>query len=156
MDDQYSLLSSDNEDDENDDIKYLHDDNMLPIFLSGQTRGLMNKDVVSMLLHNNGDKVCKAVPTGCDQNAAFIVDIQAEHVKHLKNVLADDLGSWKQTGTKTTLFKSISGRVLEVKQNQLCDEGVYKVTRSYYRNQSSDDLMRIVVYLTGKFVNTDN
>lgn len=55
---------------------------------------------MDILFHPRRELVARAVPTGIPRNSVFVVDISAPHIKHFKNVLADDLGAWNPTGMK--------------------------------------------------------
>ena len=42
------------------------------------------------------------------KNVVFIVDIEEPHVRSVKSLLADNLGVWKGTGTKTFYFRELT------------------------------------------------
>ena len=48
------------------------------------------------------DLVSTAVPVGVQQNASFIVDLDA--LRNRKDLLSDDNGSWKMTGAGLKFF----------------------------------------------------
>ena len=147
-----SLSSGSSEDEEG--IEYLHDDPLAPIYRRGLRRGLATKKVVDILFNPRRECVARAVPTAVPINSVFVVDISAPHVKHYKNVLADDLGACHPTGTKHQFYRTATKRNPVKKASQAEYEGnepcVFKCTRSFYRNASSTDLQRIFIYLTGK------
>ena len=110
-------------------------------------------------IYKNGNPghnaVARAVPASVSVNAVFVVDISAPHVKHIKNLLADDLGAWNPTGTKQQFYRAPSKKnpAREVTQEEFGnsnDVNVYQSTRSFFRNKSASDLQRIVIYLRGK------
>ena len=134
---------------------YLNDDPLVPIYQQGLRKGMATKKVVDILFHPRSELVARAVPCVVSMNSAFVVDISAPYVKHLKNVLADDLGAWNPTGTKQQFYRAPTKRnpVRKASQSDYDDPHeahVYKCTRSFYRNESSPDLQRIFIYLTGR------
>ena len=48
------------------------------------------------------ERVCKIQPLGFNCNATFIIDFDSVDIADLK---ADDVGSWKGTGTRRSYFK---------------------------------------------------
>lgn len=149
-----SYSSGSSEDEES--IEYLHDDPMAPIYQRGLRKGLATKKVVDILFNPRRECLARAVPTAVPTNSVFVVDISAPHVKHYKNVLADDLGAWNPTGTKQQFYRTATKRnpVRKASQAEYEDNAphVFKCTRSFYRNESSPDLQRIFIYLTGKAI----
>jgi len=114
-----------------------HDDPMLPVYALGKRKGITTDAAVKLLLNTsiNKDRVAKAVPTSVSKNALFVVDLKAPHVQNLKALLADDLGVWKGTGTKTFYYKTGSRQSpIKVPESMREDTGVYRCTRSFYRN----------------------
>ena len=91
--------SSDSSEDEQG-TDYLNDDPMFPIYRQGLLTGLASRKVVDILFHPPRELIARAVPSAVSENSVFVVEISAPHIKHFKNVLADDLGAWNPTGTK--------------------------------------------------------
>lgn len=151
-----SYSSGSSEDEEEESIEYLHDDPMAPIYQRGLRKGLATKKVVDILFNPRRECLARAVPTAVPINSVFVVDISAPHVKHYKNVLADDLGAWNPTGTKQQFYRTATKKnpVRKASQAEYEDNAphVFKCTRSFYRNESSPDLQRIFIYLTGKAI----
>lgn len=83
----------------------------------------------------------------------FIVDVGSPHVKSVKTLLVDDLGLWTATGTKTSYFRepTISRPLAKVTDALFGVVGVYRCTRSFYRNTSEPDLKRVIISLKGKY-----
>lgn len=126
---------------------------MLPVFSSGRRSGITTEEAVDILLNSQIDlsKVARAVPTSVSKNVVFIVDVEAPHVKSVKSLLADDLGVWKGTGTKTFYFKESTktNSLNKVSEAMFGVVGVYRCTRSFYRNESDPELLRIIIHLRG-------
>ena len=152
-----SSLSSELESSEEEipNVKFLNMNQLLPIYHNGKKTGLDTKNVVELLLQPNENAVARAVPTSVNINSSFVVDTSASHVMHFKNILADDLGAWITNGTKKLFYRAASKTkpVMKVAKEYFDDQknrSVYRATRMYYRNKSSPDLQKIIVYLTGK------
>ena len=84
-----------------------------------------------LLTHSiNDHRVARAVPTSVNKNTIFVVHLEASLVKHVKNLLADDLGVWIGTGTKTSFFKGPTKRTPPtiVTRAMYGKDGVYRCT----------------------------
>ena len=77
--------------------QYYNDDKELPIH-SSTSAGYLAEEIAKVLLNPDVTKVCHVQPMGV---TTFTVDIDDVAFSDLK---ADDLGSWKTNGTKTTYF----------------------------------------------------
>ena len=118
---------------------------MLPVYSVGRRSGIATEEAVAILLDEEIDRtqVARAVPTSVSKNTLFIVDLESPHVKSLRTLLADDLGSWKEPGTKTSYFREPTKSIPLTKVTDTLF-GVYRCTRSYYRNTSEPELLRVI------------
>ena len=57
------------------------------------------------------NQICKIQPLGVNVNATFIVDLDAVPPEDMK---ADDLGTWRATGTRRAYFKVKSSGSTEI------------------------------------------
>ena len=82
--------------------EFYHGDPEMPIH-ARPTSGYPVGDLIRILLQSDmaDQKVCTVQPLGVSENAAFIVDVETVDYQDLK---ADDLGSWRPTGTKKSYF----------------------------------------------------
>ena len=141
---------------ESSKLKYWNEDPMLPIYTAGKRKGITTERAVRILLNKeiNRNKVAKAVPASVSKNLLFIVDLTAPHVKSVKALLSDDLGAGDPTGTRTYYYRYKESRqqkiAVKVAESRHGEEGVYRCTRSFYRNGSDSELLRIVIHLTGR------
>lgn len=139
---------------ESDSVELWDDDPMLPVFSAGRRSGITTEEAVKILLNSDIDlsKVARAVPTSVSKNVLFIVDVEAPHVKSVKSLLADDLGVWKGNGTKTSHYRAPtkSKPPTKVSEAMFGSAGVYRCSRSFYRNESEPELLRIIIHLRGK------
>ena len=124
---------------------------MLPVYSVGRRSGIATEEAVAILLDEeiDGTQVARAVPTSVSKNTLFIVDLESPHVKNLTTLLADDLGSWKATGTKTSYLREPTKSIPLTKVTDTLF-GVYRCTRSYYRNTSEPELLRVIISLKGR------
>ena len=66
---------------------------------------LTNTEIAPLLMNTRDDSpdlVSTAVPVGVQQNASFIVDLDA--LCNRKDLFSDDNGSWKMTGARLKFF----------------------------------------------------
>ena len=129
---------------------------MLPVYSVVRRTGIATEEAVAILLDQKIDRtrIARAVPTSVSRNTLFIVDIDSPHVKSVKTLLADDLVSWKATGTKTSYFREpTKSRPRTKVTDALFDVvGVYRCTRSFYRNTSEPELKRVIISLKGNYL----
>ena len=106
-DQEYSLLSSDDEEtehiqtsDEETTVAYYDGDEDLPVY-SRESTGIKTLEAVAVLTGNiNKDRVIKKPPIGISHNVTFLVGLQ-EIGGHWKNILSDHMRAWKAAGTRT-------------------------------------------------------
>ena len=135
-----------------------NDDPMLPVYSMGRRSGITTEEAVGILLDADIDasRVATAVPTSISRNLLFVVDVEAPHVRNVKCLLADDMGAWHGTGTKTYYFREATKTraVTKVTEAMSGLAGVYRCTRSFYRNQSDSELHRLIIHLRGWYHTT--
>ena len=129
-------------------------DRHLPIYASPDS-GYPFHLLLDILLKSNMEPrhVCTVQPLGVSQNALFIIDIDVVNFDDLK---ADDLGSWKGTGTKRMYFRvSLSGaiRYSENKPNASLSSHYLQLTRRYYIHKSYAEYHRMIAAVQSKQCN---
>ena len=99
-------LKFDDESENGSEIKCFEDDPQLPIFAAPPS-GYPVHEIIDILLRSDmpPQRVCTVQPLGVTENAAFVVSVDSVVFDNLK---ADDLGSWKGTGTKRIYFRLLS------------------------------------------------
>ena len=143
-----SSSSSDDEETSSKGIQYYSDDKELPVF-STTSAGYLAEQVAKVLLNPNLDKVCHVQPLGVTKNATFIVDVDDVAFSDLK---ADDLGTWKTNGTKTTHFWiRPSGTIVISPKQKGPDTKSYIMTRRYYVHGTYQLFRRIIIDIKGIF-----
>lgn len=150
----HNVLHVITEENDEDSVASWNDDPMLPIYSMGRRSGITTEEAVGILLDEDIDtllRVAKAVPSSISRNLLFVVDVEAPHVKNVKCLLADDMGAWHGTGTKTYYFKEATKTraVTKVTEAMSGLAGVFRCTRSFYRNQSDSELHRLIIHLRG-------
>lgn len=126
----------------------------LPIFVR-QKKHLSTTEIVETLLDPDldGNEICKAQPVAVESNLAFIVDLK--NLNHPKDLLCDELGSWKCNGCRHTWVVVSDIGVAEIcgkNKPDNVDGSLYKVTKKYYLNKGSPDFHRMVVTMEGMVV----
>ena len=119
----------------------------MPIY-SQVTSGYHIGELVNMLMKSAVKNVCTVQPLGVSKNAAFIIDVEMVDLKDLK---ADDLGSWHPTGTKKSYFRfSQSGNIkISEKHPHGMLSQYYVLTRCYYIHKSYDKFHRQIADIQG-------
>lgn len=141
-----SSTSSDDELTSTDTVQYYSDDKELPIFSSTCT-GYLAEEVARVLLNPDPIKVCHVQPMGVNKNASFIIDIDDVHFSDLK---ADDLGTWKTNGTKTTYFWiRPSGTIVISTKQKGPETKFYIMTRRYYVHGTYHLFRRVIIDIKG-------
>ena len=114
-------------------------------------------DIIETLLDPDLDRnvVATTQPVGVESNAVFIVDLK--YLKHTKDIMCDELGSWKNNGCHNTWVIVDANGIAEtcgkVKPNVASDGSVpYRVCKKYYVNKASQDFRRMIVFLEGMHV----
>ena len=105
--------------DEND-VKCFQDDPQLPIY-AALPFGYPVHELIDILMKSDMplQKICTVQPLGVTENAVFVISIDDVIFDDLK---ADDLGSWKGTGTKEFFFDSCHLVVSDFRRENLIQE----------------------------------
>lgn len=83
-------------------LEFYDSDPDLPLFTKLDSGYPVDRLIDTLLVSKiDTSRVCKVQPLGVTQNALFLIDLDEVHFNDLK---ADDLGSWKTTGTKRSHF----------------------------------------------------
>ena len=132
-------------------IEYYGGRKDLPVF-ARQKKHLSTTEIVEALLDPDLDEtqICKTQPVGIESNLAFIVNLK--HLKNPKDVLCDELGSWKCNGCHHTWVVVNEHGVADIcgkKKPSNKDGAMYRITKKYYYNKGSPDFHRMVVFLEG-------
>ena len=94
------------------------------------------------------EHVCTVQPLRVSQNALFIIDIDVVNFEDLK---ADDLGSWKGTGTKRMYFRvSLYIRYSENKPNASLSSHYLQLTHHYYIHKGYAEYHRMIADVQSK------
>jgi len=132
-------------------VTYFKDDHSLPIYASLDS-GYPVHMLVDALMTSSmpPERVCTVQPLGVSQNAAFVVDVDEIDFEDLK---ADDLGSWKGTGTKRTHFRVLSSGAIKYSQKKpdaSWSTQYLLLTRRYYVHKSYDKYHRVIADIQSK------
>ena len=98
--------------------------------LSDSPTSFLTKEVAKVLMSPDVNTVCHVEPMGMTKNATFLIDVDDIAFTDLK---ADDLGTWKSTGTKSTYFSiRPSGAIVIIPGKGKGFGNSYVMTRRYY------------------------
>ena len=131
------------------ELEYYDGDKELPIFDkmgSGYPVHLLIKTLLSKDLDLS--RVCKVQPLGIVKNTIFLIDIDSVGFGDLK---ADDLGSWKSTGTKRTYFRYTTSNSLVYATAGADRSNYFLLIRRYYVHKTYERFHRIICDIQGKF-----
>ena len=123
----------------------------LPIFVR-QKKHMSTAQIVETLLDPELDshRICTSQTIGAENNLVFIVDLQ--RLEHPKDILCDELGSWKCNGCHHTWVIVNDYGIAEIcgKKRPLDGCGAkYRVLKKYYNHKGSSDFHRMVVFIEG-------
>jgi len=133
--------------------EFLDGDPELPL-ISPSEAGYPVYSLIQSLLSSDIDerRVCKVQPLGVMRNAVFMIDLDEVHFNDLK---ADDLGSWRATGTKRTHFcftQSQDIRFASGKPHGSTAGDYLLMTRRYYVHHTYDRFHWIITDIRGNFL----
>ena len=125
-------------------VRYFRDDPLIPIYSSNKERPVHSKSIAQEIVNGvETHLVSSLVPHQPSENISFMIGTQ--YIGHWKNVLADNLGTWRCDGTKSMYYvtkKNSSGTKLqptiEKKANLLA-------TRYLYAYPQTTSFKRIVI-----------
>jgi len=94
------------------------------------------------------EKVCKIQPLGVTQNCTFVIDLDSVSVDDLR---ADDLGSWKPTGTRRSYFKLSETNEVDFFSRVPSEQSSYFVIiRRYFVHLTCPKFRRCIVEIQGE------
>ena len=133
--------------------QYYSDDPELPVY-SQVTTPYKCHQFIDILMSENTDKkqVCRCQPLAVDTNVSFIIDLDCVCFADLK---ADDMGSWKSTGTKHTYFHfDKDGEILYSQKASCGKKGYYDLIRRYYVHGTCSKFHRLIISIEGMYLVT--
>ena len=135
--------------------QHFRDDPLIPIYSAGNNRPFSSKNVAEEILNGvSTHLISSLVPHQPNENIAFVIGTQ--YLGHWKDMLSDNLGSWKNDGTKSlyysTFHKLSTSREIKLKPSSDEDATVL-VTRYLYVYPSSPSFKRVVVTVSVKIDN---
>ena len=116
---------------------------LLPIFKRGMKRGIESKESFNILNTKSeyDNDIARTVPCGVQDDVLFLVDLEV--IGHWKNLLADDNGTWRQTGKRVN-YVNLLGDTHTLSTKQEVTSG-FKLIRYPYVSSSSDDFHRVII-----------
>ena len=134
-----------------------NDDALTPVF-SWKRDAYTREELVRILLEDHEtERLCISQPINIQNNVTFLID--NVKMKNRDDIKCDDMGSWKRTGTPKSVFhvyRNKDGSFKDIKHVTRIetsaaelDSKMYILKRTYYVNNSSDDLRKIISTLQG-------
>ena len=131
-----------------DEICYYDGDHELPM-LSDSPTSFLAEEVAKVLMNLDVSTVCHVQPMDVTKNATFLIDVDDVAFTNLK---ADDLGTWKATGTKSTYFSiRSSGAIVIIPGKRKGSTNSYVMTRRYYVHGTYQLFHRTITDIKGIF-----
>ncbi|CAH3181262.1 unnamed protein product, partial [Porites lobata] len=91
--------------------------------------------------------VATATPRNVAHNCVFMVDL--DRLPHQEDVKCDNLGSWRNNGTKNRVYEINEDGYPELVDEEEAREatGTYTLKRVYYKNKAAPDLKKNIMTL---------
>ena len=128
-------------------LDFYDGDPELPVF-SRIKHGCPVEILVKTLLSYDEKQACKVQPLGVQANVAFVIDLDSVVFKDIK---ADDLGTWRATGTKRVHFRFTQCNAIRYANGIPSKASNYfLLTRRYYVHGTYQRYHRIISDIKGK------
>ena len=134
-------------------VEFYDGNPQLPVF-GHPNKGYSSEQIVHILLDQSIDDqlICSTNPVYVHHNVSFIVDLST--LKNPNDVRADDLGSWKCTGSRTTTFhvdiRDGACRIVSDESTSPTAQVVH-VRRQYHVHGTDSDLHRLIAFVESKY-----
>lgn len=130
-------------------LLYFKGDPELPVYSQGPSSYSLPQ-LIDILMSGSlsVEKVCKIQPLGVTQNCTFVIDLDSVSVDDLR---ADDLGSWKPTGTRRSYFKLSETNEVDFFSRVPSEQSSYFVIiRRYFVHLTCPKFRRCIVEIQGE------
>ena len=128
-------------------VEYYHDNKCLPVY-GHPPKGYSGEEIVKILLNPTfqDELLCSTHPVSVQNNASFVVDLSK--LKDPNDVRADDLETWKCTGSRLLQFtvKITDTDCCIINDTSSGAEVVY-VRRQYHVHATDPDLYRMIAFV---------
>ena len=130
-------------------VEYYHDNRCLPVY-GHPCKGYSGEEIVKILLNPTfwEELLCTTHPVSVQNNVSFVVDLSK--LKDPNDVCADDLGTWKCTGSRllqfTVRITDTDYRLVNDISSKFNAEIVH-VRRQYHVHATDPDLHRMIAFM---------
>ena len=109
-------------------------------------------DLVQILLKSvDENRTCKVVPNCISHNVCFLLDTAS--LESEDDWKSDDMGSWRNNGTQQYPYVLRDNNIhLADEDDVVGDFEKYTLKRTYYKNNCSPDVKKIVSMIKGIFM----
>uniref|UniRef100_A0A1X7SXD0 Uncharacterized protein n=1 Tax=Amphimedon queenslandica TaxID=400682 RepID=A0A1X7SXD0_AMPQE len=109
-------------------------------------------NIICLLLHPNLQSstfACSTVPTFVNDNVSFLINLDA--LDDSRDVLADDMGSWRNNGVNTT-YINVQVSSIKVKNITICslDDATYSLRQFYWIHSTDNSLKKLTAHVYGE------
>lgn len=138
-------------------------DALTPVF-AWKKDAYTREELVQILLEDHEtERLCISQPINIQHNVTFLIN--NAKIKNLDDIKCDDMGWWRRTGTPKSIFnvyRNNDGSFKDIRHVTRTETSaaelnskMYILKRTYYVNNSSDDLRKIISTLQGKGLNKE-
>ena len=94
---------------------------------------------------------CSTIPTFVNDNVSLVINL--DFLDDSCDVLADNMGSWRNNGVHTTHF-NVSVSSIKVKDVTICSskDGAYLLRRVYLTHSTDSSLKKLTAHIYGKWI----
>lgn len=111
-------------------------------------KGYSQEEIVHILCNPMLKKelICSSHPVSVENNVSFVIDLS--QLKNPNDVRADDLGTWKCTGSRVLNFSvKVTNKACRVVTGSSVGAVKIGVRRQYFVHASDHDLHRMIAFL---------
>ena len=127
-------------------MEYYHENQCLPVY-GHPRKGYSGEEIVKILMNPKfrDDLLCSTHPVSVQNNVSFVVDLSK--LKDPNDVRADDLGTWKCTGSRLLQFSvKMSDTDCRI-VSDISSATVVHVRRQYHVHATDPDLHRMIAFV---------
>ena len=129
---------------------HFRDDPLIPVYSSGKNRPYTTKNVAEKIINGvSTHLISSLVPHQPDEDIAFMIGTQ--YLGHWKDVLSDNLGTWRNDGTRSLYYIQSQKHSREIKLKPSSeDHSSVRANRYLYVYPKTPSFKRVIVTVSIK------
>ena len=129
---------------------HFRDDPLIPVYSSGKNRPYTTNNVTEKIINGvSTHLISSLVPHQPDEDIAFMIGTQ--YLGHWKDVLSDNLGTWRNDGTKSLYYIQSQKHSREIKLKPSSeDHSSVRANRYLYVYPKTPSFKRVIVTVSIK------